>query len=441
MRIDPWSSQQSTDYARLRDEFGIEEFTFADDLPDPPSLVRRGVIFGHRGFARVHRAIKLAEPWGVLTGLMPSGPMHIGHKMVIDQVSYYQRLGADITVCVADIEAYATRGLSLEKCREIAVENYIKNYFALGLKPDRLQIYFQSKRQAVKDLAWQLGKRVNWSKMEAIYGFTGETSMGHAFAPLVQVGDILHPQLPEYGGPRPIVVPVGVDQDPHIRLTRDLADASRLYNAQVHDDAKLGRVVGVFVKSDEQVEKLLAKARSALEKQGFADFVMNPKYKALYVRGSASDLPAIDDALAAIEPGLGGFGFIAPASTYHRFQGGLTGGKMSSSKPETHIALDETIESATKKLGSAQTGGRATAEEQRRLGAEPDKCMVYETYVYHLVPDDKELAEVREWCTTGTKLCGECKAFGKEKVAAFLKSHQEKRAATEHLVKEVVRED
>ncbi len=45
----------------------------------------------------------------------------------------------------------------------------------------------------------------------------------HVQAPLVQVGDILHPQTDEYGGLRPIVVPVGVDQDPHLRLTRGLA--------------------------------------------------------------------------------------------------------------------------------------------------------------------------------------------------------------------------
>ncbi len=33
------------------------------------------------------------------------------------------------------------------------------------------------------------------------------------------------PQLPEFGGPKPVVVPVGADQDPHIRLARDLASS------------------------------------------------------------------------------------------------------------------------------------------------------------------------------------------------------------------------
>ena len=53
--------------------------------------------------------------------------------------------------------------------------------------------------------------------MEAIYGFSGDTNLAHVQSPLVQAGDIVHPQLEEYGGLRPIVVPVGIDQDPHIR--------------------------------------------------------------------------------------------------------------------------------------------------------------------------------------------------------------------------------
>ena len=37
---------------------------------------------------------------------------------------------------------------------------------------------------------------------------------------VTQVGDILYPQLKEQ---MPGIIPVGVDQDPHIRLTRDIA--------------------------------------------------------------------------------------------------------------------------------------------------------------------------------------------------------------------------
>ena len=88
MKIDPWSSSTYQDYARLRDEFGIEEFSedLWGQLPNPHRLLRRGVVFGHRDFQVILNAIKNGKPWVILTGLMPSGRMHLGHKMVIDEV-------------------------------------------------------------------------------------------------------------------------------------------------------------------------------------------------------------------------------------------------------------------------------------------------------------------------------------------------------------------
>jgi tryptophanyl-tRNA synthetase len=121
--------------------------------------------------------------------------------------------------------------------------------------------------------------------------------------------------------------------------------------------------------------------------------------------------------------------------------GGLQGGKMSSSRPESHVSLVDTPDEAAKKIGAAQTGGRATAEEQRRLGGRAEECMVYETYVYHLVPDPKELQKLYEDCKSGKMLCGECKGIAKAKVHAFMKDLGEKRAQAADTIKLLVRED
>ena len=283
MKIDPWSSTQYEDYLRLRDEFGIEEFNFPD-LPNPHRLFRRGVIFGHRGYEPIMDAIKHKKPWCILTGLAPSGKMHIGHKMVIDQVIYYQSLGAEISLAVADIESLGVRGISLDQGRKIAINQYLVNYIALGLQPENCQIYFQSKREAVKDLAYLMGNKANLSEMRAIYGFTDSTNMTHVYAPLVQVGDILHVQLEKYGGPKPTLVPVGVDQDPHLRLTRNLAFSFRIFNVTVTKDKK----VGIFVKPDENVNELLDEAEKVIKQLGYADYRKIPNYKAIYLDGAAT---------------------------------------------------------------------------------------------------------------------------------------------------------
>jgi len=434
MKIDPWSSTTYQDYSKLRDEFGIEEFSerLGRNFPHPHKLLRRGVVFGHRGFNVIQDYVAKKKPWAVLTGLMPSGKMHLGHKMVIDEVIYYQSIGADINIAVADIEAFATRGHTLEQTKEFALKEYIPSYIALGLKPEKCRIYFQSKNEDVKDLAYILGKKVNWSQMQATYGFNASCNMAHIFSPLIQTGDILHVQLKKYGGNRPTLVPVGVDQDPHIRLSRDIAQAHRLYNVMVTKDKK----IGVFVKIDENVSKLLDNAEKILKNLKFNKLKRITDYKAIYIEDAVKeDIQKIDEALAKTETRFGGYGFFQPSATFHRFITGLTGEKMSSSKPESAIFLTDTPKDATKKIMNSKTGGATTLEEQRKHGGKPDECCVYELFLYHLIEDDKELQEIYTSCKQGKKMCGDCKKYAAQLMEKFLIDIQKKIESAEGKIK------
>jgi tryptophanyl-tRNA synthetase len=314
------------------------------------------------------------------------------------------------------------------------LDQYVHNALALGLKPDSARFYFQTRRHRVTSLAHRFAEKVNWSTLSALYGFGGETSLAHAMAPLIQAADILHPQL-DSGGPRPVLVPVGVDQDPHVRLTRDIAQDHRLFNVQETKEGDLG----VFVKVDDGVKALLDLAEKTVCGQGYGELRRNDPYKALYVRKAGkADARRIDLALARAETTVGGLGLLRPSATFHRFQTGLTGGKMSSSKPETSVYLTEDPKAAEKKVRSSVTGGHASAEEQRRLGADPEKCPVYELYLYHLAKDDAHLAQVHDECTTGQRLCGGCKGEAATLLLSFLKDHKEKRDETAHLVQGMV---
>jgi len=427
MIIDPWSSQ-NYDYDKLFDNFGISRFEehLWKDFPSPPFFFRRGIVFGHRGFDAIKYSIKNGSPWALLTGLMPSGKMHFGHKIVIDQAIYYQKLGADINIAVADMEAYATRGYSLKEARKIAIEEYILNYIALGLKPCR--IYFQSENHHVKDIAYLLSKKSNLSQVNAIYGFSGSTNMAHVFAPFIQTGDILHVQLEEYGGLRPTLVPVGVDQDPHIRFCRDLASANRLYSI-IPQNGK----IGIFVKIDENIKELLDEAEEVIREQGE---VVERKdgYKAIYAK--VDDLYALDRKLAEVERKHDAYSFLLPSSTYHRFISGLDGNKMSSSRPQYALFLTDEKEQIKKKVMAAKTGGRISAEEQRKYGGEPEKCMIYELFTYGIVKNDEELKEIYEDCRSGKMLCGHCKKKAYELITEFLDELREKREQARDVINE-----
>jgi tryptophanyl-tRNA synthetase len=369
---------------------------------------------------------------------MPSGEMHLGNKMVLDQALYMQSLGADVYLLVADIESYGARGVPLDVARHRAIESYILNYIALGLKAERCQIYFQSTRTAVKDLAYILPKKTNWSTMRSIYGFGDQTNMTHVFAPLVQVGDILHVQLEKYGGPRPTLVPVGVDQDPHMRLTRDIAASYRFFNVQRTKDGR----IGVFVKVDDDVERLLGLAKGTVEGLGFKKLEFIPKYKALYIDDATeADLIPIEEELINIEKEEGRYVFYPPASTYHRFMTGLTGGKMSSSVPESCIFLNDTAEDAMKKVQNSVTGGGVTLEEHKKHGGKPEVCSVFELFVYHLVDDDDQIMDIFDKCKAGEQACGTCKKLAKGLVQEFFKDLKERREAARDRLDEYLVED
>ena len=72
----------------------------------------------------------------------------------------------------------------------------------------------------VNNLSKFIAKKITFNEIKNIYG---DTSPGKLVSALTQAADILHPQLKEFGGPRPVIVPVGADQLPHINFTRDIA--------------------------------------------------------------------------------------------------------------------------------------------------------------------------------------------------------------------------
>jgi len=349
-RLDPWGSSTIKDYSRLQSEFGIEPV--ASLLPLFKRLshhLSRGVDFGQRDLKRILDAIDKNEPYAVMSGIKPDGSFHLGNKMTADDMVYFQSLSKKATVfyAIADVEAYADNGLSFKDTSKIAIRN-VADILALGLDPKRAVVYKQSEEMRVMQMSVIFSRGVTNNMLEAIYG---KRQIGLYLSALVQAGDILMPQLADLGGPRPVLVPVGADQDPHIRLVRDLA-----------------------AKYDDE------------------------------------------------------FGFIPPSAVYHRLEFALMGGyKMSKRVPESGFTLDDTPAEASKRVLSAFTGGRATVEEQRRLGGRADVCPVYDLYRFHFAIDDEHSQRVYRECVGGIRMCGECKQEAAGLVRAFLERHRKMR--------------
>jgi len=240
--FNPWEITGEVDYNRLVKEFGLE---LIKDLPkefNDNLLFRRGIVFASRDLGNILSAVKNKKPFAVMTGLMPTGKMHIGHVSLIKELVFWQKLGGKIYIAVADIEAYNARDQSLDKSRKIAMDEYILNYAALGLDLKKCEIYFQSARskEAVKSNAYYrlqnlFSRHTTFNEFNGVYGKTTPGKMTSVF---LQAADMFHPKLKEFEGEIPVLVPVGIDQDPHIRLARDMSKRLKEY--------KFGQISSVY---------------------------------------------------------------------------------------------------------------------------------------------------------------------------------------------------
>ncbi|MHA1718754.1 MAG: tryptophan--tRNA ligase [Promethearchaeota archaeon] len=371
-QLNPWGDDlvADEDYIRLCEEFGIN---LIQDLEIPYSafeknrFLRRKIIYGHRDFGLILKAIRDEKPWAILSGIKPSGHFHLGTLTTASEMVEFQKMGGTIYYAIADLESYADNGTSLDIAYKYAVDN-LADILTLGLNP-KSYVYLQSREQISKDMVYMAGRHVTNNMMKAIYG---DRDFALYMAALVQVGDILLPQLKD--GPMPTLVPVGIDQDPHLRLVRDLT-----------------RHFKYTKKKKQKTKKVTPK----------------PLFKPAATYHKL--LPGLDDVTK----------------------------KMSKSRPNSYFNLGDDPLEIEKKLKRAFTGGRGNKEDQKKLGGIPEKCMIYKLLQIHFQPDDKKLQDRYLRCKNGM-LCGTCKKEAIQIIMDFIKEHNEKKEEMIPIAKEML---
>ncbi len=122
-------------------------------------------------------------------------------------------------------------------------------------------------------------------------------------------------------------------------------------------------------------------------------------------------------------------GYKKTAAIHSKFLPPLTGvtGKMSASKADTAIWLTDDAKTVKKKINKyAFSGGRATIEEHKKKGGNPDIDVSFQWLSILFEPDDKKLKKIEEDYRSGALLTGELKAILIEKLNLFLEEHKKK---------------
>ena len=352
--ITPWEVEGKIDYEKLIEKFGTERIDkellerIRELAGEAHFMLRRGIFYSHRDFNWILDEYEKGNKFAMYTGRGPSGNTHVGHLMPWIFAKWMQdKFDVELYFQLTDDEKFLFNfELSQDDTHSFAIENAL-DIIALGFDPERTHIFIDTDYiHKLYPIALKVAKRLNFSNVKAVFGFDNSTNVGSIFYTSIQSAPCFLPSERE-GKNVPVVIPCGIDQDAHFRLTRDIAET---------------------------------------------------------------------------------LGYYKPALLHNKLAPSLDGtGKMSASQPETTIFTTDSPEDVRKKISQAFTGGKISAEEQRKEGGNPEICAVQNYRYYVFQPDDEIIADIDKRCREGEILCGECKQILIENIIDFLEEHQKKR--------------
>ena len=154
-----------------------------------------------------------------LTGITPSGTLHIGNYFGAMRPAIDAQVRGDCFYFIADYHSMTTVTDAVERRKN--THGIALDWLACGLDPRASVFWRQSDVPEVCELMWMLGTLAPMGLMERAHSYTDTTAMGISpnfglFAyPVLMAADILL-----YDTHR---VPVGRDQKQHVEMTRDMA--------------------------------------------------------------------------------------------------------------------------------------------------------------------------------------------------------------------------
>ena len=160
----------------------------------------------------------------ILSGMRPTGPLHIGHLLgALKNWKKLQDEGYNCFYMIADYHALSTEYASSERIKEYVLEVSL-DFLISGLDPEKSTIFIQSEvyQHSELNLIFSMITPIPWLERNPVYKEQIQQIKGkdlHTYGflgyPVLQAVDILIYKA-NY-------VPIGVDQLPHLELTREIA--------------------------------------------------------------------------------------------------------------------------------------------------------------------------------------------------------------------------
>ncbi len=212
------------DNRKLVERFGAQKISELDEeqIPDFYTFKRK-LIYSHRDFDKFFEAVKDEDKeCAIVSGFNPSGTMHLGHKAVFDTNLFFQReYDLPVYIPLSDDETYLVGKTDDQDKAFKNAWNLAKELLAYGYDPKKTHIIIDRYYTNIYNLAIKYSKKITLSEVKATYGYKNEDNPGMYFYPAIQTAHILLP-IEKFNKDR-VLVPIGPDEDSHLRISRDIA--------------------------------------------------------------------------------------------------------------------------------------------------------------------------------------------------------------------------
>jgi tryptophanyl-tRNA synthetase len=228
--VTPWEVRGNVDYDKLIKEFGTEKIDkkllnrIKKHTGDLHHFLRRRIFFSHRDMNWVLDEYKNGNKFYLYTGRAPSGPVHLGHLIPWIFTKWLQdKFDVKLLFQIPDEEKFLFKDkLSLEDTEKWAYEN-ILDIIAVGFDPKKTMIFLDTEyAKTMYKHACRVAKKITFSTTKAVFGFQNSNNIGEIFYTAMQSVPAFLPSIME-GKTTPCLIPYAIDQDPHFRITRDVA--------------------------------------------------------------------------------------------------------------------------------------------------------------------------------------------------------------------------
>ena len=216
----------TADAERMFREFQIQKIEGLIPYLPPDRIIEMRILLAHRDLDLVLREYLQGNNFAVVSGRGPSGPLHFGHIYLFNVVRYLQKaFDIDVYIPLSDDEKFVFQKIKSLKDGEFWAVDNAKNILALGFDPKKTKIYISTKQNWVYRYSLEIARKITLSTVKAALGIDDSANTGIVYYPAVQIAHILQPTIDK---DLRVVVPIGLDQDVFMRLTRDVAERLKI---------------------------------------------------------------------------------------------------------------------------------------------------------------------------------------------------------------------